>query len=133
MDHFDVRSSHLRKIVRTPEFSVPVINQSIQQNETVDWQGLQIKDLNTPGEKSATGMESERGVYVFKSADEKGPLTGYFFTNDVIFGINEFPTNNLNELWNAMNRTDCKQQIRVTVVRNQKKQSVVIPGNTLKP
>lgn len=133
MDHFGVRSPHLRKIARTPEFSVPVINQSVQQNETVDWQGLQIKDLNTPGEKSATGMDSERGVYVFKSADEKGPLTGYLFTNDVILGINEIPTNNLNELWNAMGRTDCKQQIRITVVRNQKKQSVVIPGNTIKP
>lgn len=133
MDNFGVRSPHLRAMALTPEFPIPTINESVRKDKIIDWQGLQIKNLNTPGERSATGMDTERGVYIYKSSNDRNTLGAYLRTNDVLLGINEMTVNNLDELWHAVNRTDCKQTIQLTIIRNQKQQTITIPANTIKP
>lgn len=132
MNNFGVRSPHLRHIALAPEFSIPTINESVRQDKIIDWQGLQIKDLNTMGERSATGMDAERGVYIYKSSHNKGTLSKYLYTNDVILGINGFTINNLFELRNALKQTDCKQTIRLTIIRNQQQQFITLPANIIK-
>lgn len=132
MNNFGVRSPHLRHIALTPEFSIPTINESVRQDKIIDWQGLQIKDLNTMGERSATGMDAERGVYIYKSSHNKGTLSKYLYTNDVILGINGFTINNLFELRNALKQTDCKQPIRLTIIRNQQQLFITLPANIIK-
>lgn len=132
MNNFGVRSPHLRHIALAPEFSIPTINKSVRQDKIIDWQGLQIKDLNTMGERSATGMDAERGVYIYRSSHNKGTLSKYLYTNDVILGINGFTIKNLFELRNALKQTDCKRPIRLTIIRNQQQLFITLPANIIK-
>ncbi len=133
MDKFGVRSPHLRQITPTPIFSYPVIHAITPKDEIIDWMGLQIKNLCTLGERSATGMDSERGVYVRSSAViGYTPLKDYINANDAILEVNHIPVNNLNDFWDAIEQTDMKKPIEFLIVRNQRQQIVTIPANIIK-
>ncbi|MDR1895818.1 MAG: right-handed parallel beta-helix repeat-containing protein, partial [Prevotellaceae bacterium] len=65
MDRFGVKSDRLKALAEKPQMPVPVITYNKNTgSETLTWGIAQIKNLETLGERSATGMDSERGVYV---------------------------------------------------------------------
>ncbi len=60
-----------------------------------------IKNLETLGERSATGMDSERGVYVVTLAEFDSKMRDFLQANDVILRFNRKDVNNLDDLKNA--------------------------------
>ncbi len=132
MDNFGVRSPHLRRLAKRPLFSWPIVSGVTEEDEIVCWNGLQIKSLRTLGERSATGMDSERGVYVRSSEVLGNPLRDYIMVNDAILALNAIPVNNLADLWKALERIDLSQPLRFLIVRNQNQQTVTVPGGVVR-
>ena len=128
MTSFGVVSAHLKAIARVPRMSVPVSMVESIDSQVKNWLGLSIKNLETLGERSATGMDSERGVYVV-TADANGPLRDFIQANDVILQINEYPVADLTAMGAALEKVREEQRIKVVVFRGQKEQNVWMDGN----
>lgn len=73
MKNFGVVSAHLIAIARVPRMAIPVSLVEKKESRQENWLGLSIKNLETLGERSATGMDAERGVYVV-TTDANGVL-----------------------------------------------------------
>lgn len=123
MDEFGVVSSRLKKIARQPE--MPQIRNVDTGHTAVtkQWQGVVLKDLTTLGERSATGMDSERGVYVLSVSPLEG-LHTHLRTNDVLLKVNQVAVDNLEEFFQALK--DCKkgETVSLTVFRSQKEMEI---------
>ena len=123
MDEFGVVSPRLKKVARQPE--MPQIRNVDTGHTAVtkQWQGVVLKDLTTLGERSATGMDSERGVYVLSVSPLEG-LHTHLRTNDVLLKVNQVAVDNLEEFFLALK--DCKQgeTVSLTVFRSQKEMEI---------
>ncbi len=65
MNQFGVQSPSLKRISQQPQFPQQLYSTMIHSDLTVtDWLGASIKKLTGLGERSATGLSEEKGVYV---------------------------------------------------------------------
>jgi len=130
MENFGVVSPGLKRITKTPRIILPQIQVDNTRSNIVEWQGWNIKNLETLGERSATGMDSERGVYVLSIVDSYNNLKDILRVNDAIIKFDGKIINNLGDLQNAFKQADLSKPIEMVVFRNQKETLVVIPKNT---
>lgn len=93
---------------------------------------FKIKNLDTLGERSATGMDTERGVYVISVNALGSVLRDYIRPNDVILELGGKTVNNLADLQKTVQETDLKQPQTMVIFRSQKENKLTLPGNLLK-
>jgi hypothetical protein len=100
MDSFGVVSPRLKALSKKVTLPSIITLRETSDNETIEFTGAKVKKLTTQGERSATGMDSERGILVVevKSGTE---ASGYLQANDVILSFNNKPINNLRDLLEA--------------------------------
>jgi hypothetical protein len=132
MDCFGVESDRLKALAEQPRMSVPVLAANATDSETFVWESVQIKNLKTPGERSATGMDSERGVYVVAVSAYGNELRDYLRSNDVILGFAGRQVNNLDDLRNAIAGTDLSKPQQMVIFRNQQENTVTVPGGVIR-
>ncbi len=133
-DRFGVVSPQLQALAQRPPMPHPSVrHRAADASSIFEWSGLSLKNLETLGERSATGMDSERGVYVISVRVMGNPLRDYVYANDVILEFNQEEINNLTDLQRAIRQADISQPIRLLLFRNQKKMLQTIEGNTIKP
>ena len=125
MDEFGVQSPRLKSIARQPEMPAPIVSRSNSEAPIEVWQGVEIKNLTTLGERSATGMDSERGVYVL-SVNPLESMHTQLKTNDVILKVNNQPTNTTQEFKEALKEHKAGDKITLTVFRSQKEVSLSV-------
>lgn len=130
-DRFGVVSPRLKAMARTPEMPTPVSHSGDGGSDITLWHGAMIKSLQTLGERSATGMDSERGVYVVSVNALGSDLRDYLRPNDAIIRIGTIPVNNLREMQDALRKTDKSKEVEFIIFRNQKENKVTIPGKLL--
>lgn len=128
MDKFGVLSPDLKRIAKTPKITLPQILAENVSANIVEWQGWRIKSLETLAERSATGMDSERGVYVLSIADFYNKLKEILRVNDVIIKFDGKVINNLGDLQSAFKQANLSNPIEMVVFRNQKEVVIKIPG-----
>ncbi|WPU97848.1 PDZ domain-containing protein [Mucilaginibacter sp. cycad4] len=117
MDSFGVVSVQLKAIAKKVPFpQVLEVNRSKEDN-TTNFMGARVKDLQTAGEQSATGMDKIRGVLVISVA-RKSAASGFLQANDVILAFNGRPVGNLKDLQEALNTVTGKNT-EIVVFRNQ--------------
>lgn len=131
MDQFGVVSPGLKAIAHTPEMPVPVVLSGREEGRVVHWNKITVKNLQTLGERSATGMDSERGVYVLSVGTLECKLRDYICPNDVILQIGETPVENLEEMQKALEEADKSKDVKFVIFRMQKENVVMIPGKLL--
>ena len=117
MDSFGVVSPGLKAIARTPFFPEVTRTGGAGEDKAFDFIGASVKDLNTAGERSATGMDDTRGVLVIEVAPGS-PAALFLRNNDVILSFNGRPISKFRELLDArMSMTGTATEI--VVFRNQ--------------
>lgn len=131
MDSFGVVSPRLKLLARTPRITLPIVNVANSVLDIVVWQGWRIKDLETLGERSATGMDSEHGVLVISIVKNDSKMKDILRDNDVILKLNGKGINNLVDLQNAINQADLSKPLEMIVFRNQKEVVLTVPGDIL--
>lgn len=132
MNNFGVLSPGLKRLAQTPEFSFPIINKEMIEADIMLWQGLRIKSLQTLGERSATGMDSERGVYVISVVDHYSPLKDFIRANDVILEFAGTTISNIDDFKGALKQATSGKAQEMVLFRNQNKKTISIPGHALK-
>lgn len=125
MDEFGVQSLRLKSISRQSEMPVPIISYGGVRAQIERWQGVELKNLTTLGERSATGMDSERGVYVL-SVDPLESMHTLLKTNDVILKVNNRQTNTSKEFFEALKDSKPGDKITLVVFRFQKEISLSV-------
>ncbi|MDR1594889.1 MAG: PDZ domain-containing protein [Prevotellaceae bacterium] len=131
MNSFGVVSSRLKAVAEKPKMPTPLFAADKTDSKTITWESVQIKNLETLGERSATGMDSERGVYVVAVSAYGTELRDYLKSNDVILGFAGKPVNSLDDLRNAVAGADLKKPQQMIIYRNQKENHVTIPAGII--
>jgi hypothetical protein len=131
MDCFGVVSPWLKHLATTPRITLPRVKADNTLSKVIEWQGWHVKNLETLGERSATGMDTERGVYIVSVANPDKGLKGLLRDNDVILKLNRKAINNLDDLQNATSQADLSKPLELIVFRNQKEIVVTVPGDIL--
>jgi hypothetical protein len=118
MDSFGVASPQLKAVAKKVIIPSIVNVGKMGDNEIVEFMGAKVKKLTTQGERSATGMDSERGVLVVevKAGTE---ASAFLQVNDVILSFNNKPVDNLRALVDAR-MSVIGTNTEVVVFRNQK-------------
>ena len=121
-DEFGVTSSELKAIAKRPELPAIVYQTSVRRDDIYSWEGFDIKDLTTEGERSATGMDAVRGVYVIAMTDSYSPLKDELRANDVILKVNGKDIHNVRQLIDSTKERDSLTSI--TIFRNQHQKEI---------
>lgn len=132
MDCFGVISQELKHLAKTPKITLPLVKADITLSNTIVWQGWQVKNLETLGERSATGMDTERGVYVISIVQSNGRMNNILHENDVILKFNGKAINNLDDLQNATMQADLTKSLEIVVFRNQKETILIAQENMMR-
>ena len=128
MDGFGVKSEKLRSLARTPAFPTIKGNRGNGMSEQINWLGWAVKNLETEGEQSATGMYAIEGVYVVSKIEGDSPLDDYLLPNDVILRVNGVDIKDTTSLLDAFNGIK-GNRMRMDIFRHQKPQSIVVNFN----
>lgn len=128
MESFGVQSPRLRAISLTPPLPLPVTARPEAAPDILTWHGCLVKNLDTPGERSATGMDAERGVYVLGMATPESPLHDYLLPNDVILSLNGQSTDNVDDLLQAEARSGKDKTWQLEIRRNQQQTLLRLPS-----
>ena len=118
MDSFGVVSLQLKALAKKPLLPAVIELDKIDDNPLIDFMGAKVKNLVTPGERSATGMDDTRGVLVVEAVP--GSVAAKFLqANDVILLFNNKKVNKLRDLLEAR-RSVIGSNTEVMIFRNQK-------------
>jgi hypothetical protein len=118
MDSFGVVSAKLKAIAKKVVLPNVLLQNGVEKEEVIDFAGAKVKNLTTPGEQSATGMNAIRGVLVVEV--KAGSVASKFLhANDVILQFNSSQVNNLQDLEQAQNAVNTANT-ELVIFRNQK-------------
>ncbi|HAH22221.1 MAG TPA: peptide-binding protein [Prolixibacteraceae bacterium] len=131
MDCFGVVSPELKRLAKTPRITLPLVKVENAPINIIEWQGWHVKNLETLGERSATGMDTERGVYVISIDKPNNRMSNILHENDVILKFNGISIGNLDDLQNATMQADLTKPLEIVVFRNQKETIVIAPQNMI--
>lgn len=131
MDCFGVVSPRLRAIADAPVLPVPMSAPVSPEDEPTRWYGWMVKNLRTLGERSATGMDSERGVLVVVMSGFDSAFKEILKVNDVILGFNGCDTDSVEQLMEATAKTDKTQPTVIRLFRDQHELTIEIPAEKL--
>ncbi|MDB5089653.1 MAG: peptide-binding protein, partial [Mucilaginibacter sp.] len=124
MNKFGVVSPALKKLANKIIIPPYKIAQTQKAQQTYSFMGVTVKDLNTLSERSATGMDSERGVIVLDISD-KSKLKGIIYPNDVILSVQNVSVQHVNDLARASIVSDTSAKLIFGIFRNQKLNKIV--------
>lgn len=117
MNIFGVVSPALKSKAQSPPLPEIISNTDVQDNR-YEWMGTTIKNLNTLGERSATGMASTTGVLVLEVATWSA-WANDLKAGDVILNYDHRPVRNIEDLERAFMMTKEGNDIDMIVFRNQ--------------
>lgn len=120
MDQFGVTSERLKQKSKKVPLPNKLLKSNYANDENIEFMDLKVKNLTSLGERSATGMDTTRGVLIVSAGNSR-----YFKTNDVIISFNNKTVNNLKDL------IDAKISVigttsDVIVFRNQQQSKITI-------
>jgi hypothetical protein len=129
--NFGVLSPRLKALAKKPQMPAPIFASGMPDTAVLTWNAIQIKNLESLGERSATGMDSERGVYVVAVSAWESPLRDFLKANDVILGFAGKTINHIGDLQKAVAEADLSKPQKMVVFRNQKEIVLTIPTGSI--
>ncbi|UUF12480.1 MULTISPECIES: right-handed parallel beta-helix repeat-containing protein [Flavobacterium] len=120
MNNFGIISTRLKTLSKKVSIPKRDIFKKNSDDVVIDFLGAKVKNLNTLGESSATGMDDTRGVLVLEVA-KTSEAAKFLQVNDVILTFNKIQVNSLSDLLEAYN-SHIDSKTEVVFFRNQKKE-----------
>lgn len=126
MDNFGVTLPRLRKLARTPELPEVWVNCGTGSASVALWHKTRIKNVETLGEQSATGLKNMDGVLVL-AVDKVSELgQGGLQPNDVILSVDGKKVKNVSELMEAERKAENCNGFELGIWRNQSLLSITV-------
>jgi len=124
MDRFGVVSPELKRLARVPIVGRPSVAEATQRaDRTGRWLGIDLKNVATPGEVSATGQGRAEGVLILRMPAEAGQTD--LRANDVILQVDGKPVAGVDELMTAT-RNGIDRPIELAIWRDQRIQKTLV-------
>ncbi len=119
MDEFGVISPRLKILAKSPVIPTLFPTTQDKMNPIFGFLGAEVKKLQGLGERSATGMDKERGILVVEIPE--GSLGGDqgLKQGDVILDLNNLKTNSMRQLLEAYQGENWKGNVNLTIFRDQ--------------
>ena len=119
MDQFGVRRDALRKIAK--QVSYPVLLNAALEKDTQEmtWLGIKIRNVQGLGDRSAFGLQEEKGVVIVNVPANSILAKSGLQSNDVIINANKEKTDNVVRLEAIRQQINWMGQMDVEIVRNQ--------------
>jgi len=117
MDSFGVVSAGLKAIAQQPIFPAVVLINNFSKDDAISFMGARVKNLQTVGEQSATGMDAIRGVLVMSVAPGSA-ASEFLQANDVVLALNGRQVNNLGDLLEVRLPVS-RKNTEIVIFRNQ--------------
>jgi hypothetical protein len=119
MDHFGVESASLIKLAKQPKITGVRTLDAGKKGLITEWLGASIKNIETLGEQSASGLPDKSGVLII--AVSKGSLAekSGLEAGDVIRSINGKSVENVAEMLNAIQTVMWMGQAEADIIHNQ--------------
>jgi hypothetical protein len=126
MDKFGVTDPLLKiKSIKSPHVDIKML-QPEQKGQIFTWQGAEIKNIETLGERSAAGLFDESGILVLKVSEGDLANKSGLKIGDVIRSVNRKPVNDIPEFLAAIQIVTWQGQIESTIMRNQREQKITL-------
>lgn len=126
MDQFGVTSEKLKEIAKTPEIPKFTVSSKSTTKMVYEWLDGSVKNIETLGEQSASGLSSMSGVLILK-VPENSTLENFgFVKSDVIVAVNGEEVKNFEQLQNLLEKKNEKKSFAVSLMRDQKIQNIRI-------
>lgn len=126
MNRFGVTSAALKAVAQSVQLPAVVTDVKGSGTEKYDFFGTVVKNLNTLGERSATGMASETGVLVL-DVPKNSVLHGKLLPNDVILSLNSAEVKDVKSLVRIRMGLQFHSSTKIEVFRNQSAKQLEIP------
>jgi hypothetical protein len=119
MDEFGVVSGSLKKKAARPIITPVRTLETQRKGETVQWLGSVVKNVETLGEQSASGLPDKNGVLIVSVAPASITEKNGLVAGDVIRKINGKDVNNIPEMLNALQAIMWQGSAQATIWHNQ--------------
>jgi hypothetical protein len=128
MDSFGVKKTTLKRMAKTPE--IPIIWSLSDKEKTkqisLNWLGAQIKNIETLGERSASGLNRNEGVLII-AIDARSILShSELQSGDVIIGGEGVEINKISDLMKIFQEHNWKGILNLKIFRNQKTSEITV-------
>lgn len=122
MDSFGVTVSHLRALAAQPEITPPLFAETADgENPLIDFLGAQVNNVQGLGDRSAAGLDNEKGVFV-----RTAPADGVLQAGDVIVGLNGNQVDHVKALIEHFQGERWRGSILLSIIRNQSRSEYTI-------
>ncbi|MDF1572162.1 MAG: PDZ domain-containing protein [Bacteroidales bacterium] len=125
MNAFGVVSEKLRKIAKQPEIPKPMLSDTGGPGSVYQLFGASVKNVETPGEQSAAGLEDIRGVVLLHVPEHSALKKQGFQTGDVIVKFEGADIKNFAQLQDATQAIQFKEGMEFGIIRNQLEQNLI--------
>jgi hypothetical protein len=116
---YGVRQPKLRRIAATPRIDPLIIQTGEVRSAEAEWLGARLKNIETPGERSAAGLPDDHGAMIINvPAHSQAALNG-LHKGDVLIKLGDHPVNTVQELLLYCQTVKWMGQIPATVIRDQ--------------
>lgn len=127
MDSFGVTNARLQSLAAAPVITAPLfINDEAGKDALVDFLGAQVSNIQGLGERSAAGLDSDKGVMIRKIPSESLAGRAGLQSGDVIIAINNNAVDKVAQLIEHFQGERWRGQIQLSVIRNQKPEKIKI-------
>lgn len=124
MDEFGVVSPHLKQLAAQPPITGIRILDPGKKGATTEWLGAVIKNVETLGEQSASGLPDKQGVLVVQVSPGSLAASGGLQAGDVIRQINGKAVANVAEMLNALQVIMWQGRAQAHILHNQQPRQV---------
>jgi len=126
MDKFGVVSEKLKKMAKTPEIPQVITLSESSTGKIYNWLGGKVKNIETLGEQSASGLSSMSGVLILE-VPENSDLTHFgFLKGDVIIAVNGEDVKKFDHLRSLTGKKDERKSFEVSFMRDQQIRKAII-------
>ncbi|MFV0591772.1 MAG: right-handed parallel beta-helix repeat-containing protein [Draconibacterium sp.] len=131
MDEFGVKSERLKAIAKTPTVPTLITGHSERGGKLFNWQGGKMKNIETPGDQSAAGLESIAGVVVIEAPANSALSSLGLKVGDVILKCDGKDVRDFAGLLSRLEEVKNKENIVLSIFRNQHSEEIGISTNKL--
>ncbi|MDW5290111.1 PDZ domain-containing protein [Formosa sp. PL04] len=125
MNLFGVQNPELKAIAKTPIIPKLKLESSMKSN-TENWLGLEVKDVETLGEQSASGLDEISGVLVLRKSNIGTLVDSEIQIGDAIISLEGKKVKNTDDLIKIYEANKSKETLKINVFRYQKSTELLI-------
>lgn len=121
MDGFGTRIPRLQAMAAPVPLPTELFSQKAGGGASISWKGATVKNIESLGERSATGLPDELGAYLVKVPEGSEAYKAGFRTGDVVIQVAAKPVKDIRDFMSLYQENAWTASVKMLVFRNQQR------------